>query len=120
MKYISIVLVIAAMSICKVASSEPVNAKKSEQQNETVIEVTGYYKAASGDTTKWNPISLKVKMNKSVNGETYEVVAYKFPLDYGWMDLYYGCYASKVQGVLSETYALTTSVGGYTAYFNLC
>jgi hypothetical protein len=118
MKFIPIVLIIAAMSLCTVASAKPVNSKNMDQKNETVMEVTGYYKASLGDTAKWNPISLKVKSKKALSGETYEVVGYKLPLAFMWIDLYNACSVSKVLGDLSDQYAFSTHVDGYTVYFN--
>ena len=124
MKFILMTLVIFSISVITAASTDFAKPKNLDQN---VIEVTGYYKTVSGDTAKWNPISLKVKMQKTfnqetneVNGETYEVVGYKFPFDYGWTDLYYGSSASKVQGNLSEKYSLSAYVGVFTIYFNLC
>jgi hypothetical protein len=120
MKTIPMILIIFSISICTATSAQFVAPKTSDHTYETVIETIGYYKSVLGDTAKWNPISLKVKMIKSLNGEIYEIVGYKMPFDFGWMDTYYGCTASKVHGELSDKYSFSSYVGGYTVYFNLC
>ena len=120
MKTFPMLLVI--VSTCLGAGSALASVEPSTFLNkaESVIEVTGSYRPASGDTTKWLPMSLKLRVKKTADGEIYEVTASRVPLDYGWMSHYIGSVARKVDGPLSDTYSHSVTVRGHTVYFNLC
>jgi hypothetical protein len=110
------ILIIVSTAMSMQRASVPTAAAATE----STTQVTGYYRPVMAHTAHWNEMSLKLKVTRSGNGETYRVAAYKLPFDFGWKELYVGPNAAPVQGSLSAKYSHSVVVAGYTVYFSLC
>ena len=103
------------------AMAAPSPRKIASGGNDAVNIVTAYYKVAQGDSMAWLPVSVKLKTTRIEDGDRFDVVGYKFPSDFAWMEMSYGSTATKVRGENSSKYQYSAFLlNGYTVYFNLC